>query len=797
MLISVNWLKKYVDVPVATKTLVKDLTMIGNNVEHCTAHGAMPPGLIIGRVLSAAKHPNADRLTLCVVQLGEDKKSEIVCGAPNVAAGQCVPVAVPGTTLPNGMKIKKSKIRGVVSNGMICSEIELGIGEDAAGIIVLDGEFEPGTPFEQAMPPADEVLEIEVTPNRPDLLSHIGIAREVSALYQTPLKLPFKEIPAHGEPDFEIEISDGEDCPRYVGRMIREVKVGPSPAWLVNALEAVELRSVNNIVDITNYVLMETGHPLHAFDFPKLKGGKIIVRRGEKGERIAALNGMEYDLNDNHLVIADEHDPVAVAGVIGGMPTSVTDETTDILLESACFEATLVRRTRKQLNLSTDASYRFERGADREACRAASDRVCELIQELAGGTPGEIVDAYPQRYVQQRIEITRSKTNRLLGIDVSLDEIIAFLDRLEFNSERLSGERAAVQAPTFRLDILQEADLIEEVGRMYGYNRIGTGWSFKTTAFAERDPFDRFLEEVSDHLCARGLTEVITSSFTDGREDAIWGWADDDPKRQRVRVSNPLNVNQGFMRATILHGMIEAVRRNMDQGLLHINIFEIGKIFSQPAGTAGLPQERLMLGIVKTAPDDTDFWNNLNKHTDLFDIKKEIEALADAFRVDIHGSLRYDFDQIRGEFVYQDDDETVIEGGIVPGSVSDKFDFDQPVWYATIDLEHFYRHRSSAKRYNQLPEYPVSKRDLSLVAGASVDYRQIEKALVRQGSGLLESLQVFDVYRGGNLLEGSTAYGVRLVFRSPDRTLTDKEIDGIIEKMISKLNRDLKVVLRS
>ncbi len=275
-----------------------------------------------------------------------------------------------------------------------------------------------------------------------------------------------------GTADFDIAIADGNDCPRYVGRMIRGVKVGPSPSWLVNALESMELRSVNNIVDISNYVLMETGHPLHAFDFPKLKGGKIIVRRGVKGESIDALNGLKYELNDSHLVIADEREPVAIAGVIGGMPASVTDNTTDILLESACFEPTLVRRTHKQLNLSTDASYRFERGADREACRVASDRVCELIQQIAGGTPGEVVDVYPQRHTPQRIEISRSNTNRLLGVDVSIDEIVAFLGRVEFKCERVSDDRVMVEAPTYRIDILQEADLIEEVGRMYGAERL-------------------------------------------------------------------------------------------------------------------------------------------------------------------------------------------------------------------------------------------------------------------------------------------------------------------------------------
>ncbi len=797
MLVSVNWLKKYVTIPVDTQKLTKDLTMIGDNVETCTAIGSVPPGIVIGHVLDVSKHPNADRLRLCRVNIGEGEPSEIVCGAPNVAAGQCVPVALPGIQLPNGVTIRKSKIRGIVSNGMICSEIELGLGQDAAGIIVLDGEYAPGTPFEEALPPPDEVFEVEVTPNRPDLLSIFGIAREVAALYRMPLEVPWKEVPAEKGFAFDLEVTDGRDCPRYVGRMIRGVKVGPSPAWLVSALESVGLHSINNVVDITNYVLMETGQPLHAFDFDKLRGGKIIVRRGERGERIAALNGEEYDLTENHLIIADGRGPVAIAGVIGGIESSVTEETKDVLLESACFEMKLVRRTRKSLGLSTEASYRFERGVDREMCRLASDRVCELLHQLAGGKAGEVIDVYEERYQPAAIDITRANNRRLLGVDMNVYEIVDSLERLGFRIIEFTDEKATVEPPAFRLDIGEEADLIEEVGRMYGYDRIGTGWSYRTTAFAKSDPFDRFTEKVADFLCARGLTEVVTSSFTDGSEAELWQWPDNDPRRGRVKILNPLNVLQGYLRTSLIPGMIEVIRRNMAQGLRRINIFEVGKTYSCAGGRKGLPEERLLLGLVLTNPDDTDFWYDMKKRTELFDIKKEIELLAQVFGVDIQNDFRYVFDKDQGEFVYKIEEEPIIEGGIVPGQVADKFDFDQPVWYASLDLNKLYRQRSSSKHFSALPEYPVSKRDLSLVAGGNVEFRQIEKALVNQSAGLLESLLLFDVYRGENIPEGKTAYGVRMLFRSKERTLTDEEIDGIIDKMISKLGRELNVVLRS
>ncbi len=797
MLVSTSWLRKYVQIPVDTGTLTEDLTMAGINVEHCTPSTIGSGGFVVGHVLEVAKHPGADLLSVCKVKIGPDEEREIVCGASNVAGGQFVPVALPGATLQDGTKIRKTRIRGVVSDGMICSERELGLGEEALGIMVLEGTYAPGTPLEKVLSTPGEVLEIEITPNRPDLLSHIGTAREIAALYELSLDLPAPRISERESSPVEIEVADAEDCPRYVGRIVRGVKVGPSPPWLSAALEAVGLHSVNNVVDVTNYVMMEMGQPTHAFDLNQIRGGKIIVRRGQPGERMDALNGETYELDEAHLVIADGRGAVAVAGVIGGVPSSVTEETTDVLIESACFHPTLVRRTRKSLGLSTEASYRFERGVDREVCRLASDRACELILEVAGGTAGGITDVYGERYVPRTVEIRRENTQRLLGVKISVNEITHLLERLHFRIVSLTKGAVAVEPPSYRLDIQEEADLIEEVARLYGYNRIGRGWTFRCTAYAERDPFERFTERVADHLCARGFTEVLTSSFTDGSEVELWSWPEGDPRRSPLRIRNPLNINHVCLRTSLIPGMMEVIRKNMDYGIRKMKIFQIGRIFLCPGGRKGLPEERVILGLVMTSPADIDFWNDLKGSTDLYDIKREIELISQTFDVAIGGAFRYDFDKETGRFTYSTKAATLINGGVVEGRIARRYEFTEPVWYASMDLSQIYRLRAPKKRLGEIPEFPASRRDLSLVAGEDVSFKQVEKALVSQGGGLLESLQIFDVYQGEQIPKGSIAYGVRLIFRSKERTLTDKEIDKIIDKMVSKLRREQGVVLRS
>ena len=806
MLISLSWLKKYVDIPVDTKKFVEDLTMLGLNVERSVTSGIEGDDVVIGRVVEVSTHPDADRLRVCRVQVGVGAQEtlEIVCGAANVASGQFVPVALIGAILPNGLKIKKSKIRGVVSNGMICSEIELGLGDDADGIIVLDGAHQPGTPAADVLGGADTLLDIEVTPNRPDQLSHIGVAREVSALYSTPVRYPYVEVgEGDGGNELSIRIDDPSDCFRYVGRVFRGVEVGPSPAWLVTALESVGEGSINSVVDVANYVMLETGQPLHAFDIGKLGGLEIGVRRARRGETLRALDDVDYKLEEHFLIITEGDRPVAIAGVIGGMDTGVTTETKDILIESAAFDPRVVRKTRRSMNINTEASYRFERGSDREGCRLAADRACELIRELAGGKAGELEDVYPSPFSPRSVEIRSSNTKRILGVELETSDIAGYLKRLHFEVQDAMATRVKVSVPSYRNDILEEMDLIEEVARMHGYDRIGKGWSFRTTTYAQMDPFDQFCDQVADHLTARGYTEMVTSSFTDGSEAELMGWRQSDPRNRLISIRNPLTSNQTFLRTSPLPGVLELIRKNIDYGVRDLAVYSIGRVFLPTAeeaagsGSSGLPDERVMLVIARTRPSGHDFWNNSKQTVDLFDIKAEIETLTLSQNIDIAGRLSYNFDDPGGRFAYTERSDTVIEGGIVPDRLAGKYELQQAVWYAIIDMARLLQLRAGRSRFKPLPEYPVSKRDLSLVTPPEVTFAQVEKSLVKHGGRLLESVRAFDVYSGSNLPVGSTAFGVRLLFRSAERTLRDSEIDKILEKVIQKLQGELGVRLRA
>lgn len=798
MIVSVSWLKKYVDIPVDTNTLISELTMLGLNVERSFTTGITSDDVVIGRVLEVVPHPNADRLCLCQVDVGSQDALGVVCGADNVAAGQFVPVAMVGASLANGLKIRKSKIRGEVSNGMICSQIELGLGEEADGIMVLEGEYTPGAPASQALGSADVILELEITPNRPDQLSHIGVAREISALYEKEVTYPYKEIgPGTGESgELAIDIDNKDDCFRYVGRVVRGVSVGPSPAWLKSALEGVGLNSVNNIVDVANYVMLETGQPLHAFDLAKV-GRTIGVRKARKGEKLKALDEVLYELEDHFLIITSDDEPTAIAGVIGGLESAVSETTTDILIESAAFDPRTVRKTRKSMNISTDASYRFERGSDRSVCLSASDRACELIMEIAGGTAGQVIDAFPSPYEPKNVVIRRSNTRRILGVDIEIDNIVKMLERLFFKTVETGEDTVTVQVPCHRLDIVEEADLIEEVARLHGYEHIGKGWGFRTTTFAQQEPFEWFVESVSDFLAARGFTEVLTSAFTDGREAEFMGWSESDPRKRRIAIKNPLTPNHRFLRTSLLPGALEVIRKNFDYGTRRIDLFGIGKVFLTSADKTGLPDERTMLVLARTRPSGKDFWKYSKETVDLFDIKQEIESIAASEGVDIAGKLDYDFERQTGRFTYSGREGVVIEGEIVSPELAARYDLDQAVWYALADMQLLFQLRAGKSRMAPIPEYPVSKRDLSLVTPKGVTFWEIEKSLVKHGGRLLESIRAFDVYEGGNVPSGSTAFGVRLLFRSADRTLTDGEVDKVLGKMVQKLQSELGVVLRS
>jgi phenylalanyl-tRNA synthetase beta chain len=787
-----------VDIAVDAATLAHDLTMHGIKVERLTATGLTERLVVVGHVLTAAPHPSADRLRVCTVDVGGAEPLEIVCGAPNVAAGQRVAVALVGARLPNGVKLRKSKIRGVASNGMICSEIELGLGDEKGGIMVLPPDTRIGVPLADVLGDADATLELEVTPNRPDQLGHVGVAREIAARYATALRAPQPPaFPPRSEDNVSVEIESPAECYRFTARVVRGVRVGPSPAWLRGALETVGVHSVNNVVDVTNYVMLESGQPLHAYDLERLPSPAMGVRRARRGERLEVLDGSTRELGPEHLVITAGDDVVGVAGVIGGMPTRITEETASLLIECAAFDARTVRATRRALNLSTDASYRFERGSDREACVSASDRALELILSVAGGEPGTLVDEFPTPRPAREVGLRRSTVGRLLGEGLTIETITTLLDRLDF--ERIAGDRDSitVRVPSFRADVVEEADLVEEVARMHGYENIGKGWKYRTTVPSAPDPFDRFLERAAAHLAARGHCEFITSAFTDGRELRWFEWADTDARSRPIALRNPLSANHLYLRTHLLPGVLDAVARNIAHGRRELNVFSIGRVYLRGEGESGLPDEPTHVVIVRTRPRGQSFWRHDGSPTDLFDIKAEVESLLAALRPAALEEWSYDFATSRGEFVYTGRGRTVIEGGVIPAAAAGSLGIEQPVWYAALDLSALFDVAGDKTTFRTFSEFPASRRDLSLVAPAGVSWAQMEKHVAKVGGRLLESLQVFDVFRGASVGAERTAYGVRLSFRSSAGTLTDSDVDAIVARIVGKLESELGVALRS
>jgi phenylalanyl-tRNA synthetase beta chain len=677
--------------------------------------------------------------------------------------------------------------------------VELGLGHESDGIMVLDPEAPVGRPLADVLGPSDAILELEITPNRPDQLSHVGVAREIAAIYGVDLRVPHANVRAGTGDDtaLRVAIEDPAQCFRFVARVIRGVNVGESPAWLKSAVESVGLRSINNIVDVTNYVMMELGQPMHAYDLNLLPVPEMGVRPARGGERLETLDGVTRELGPDHLVITAGDDVVGIAGVIGGMPTRVTGSTTDILLECAAFDPREVRRTRRALNLGTDASYRFERGSDRDICRVASDRATDLIAQVSGGVAGRLLDEYPSPWPARAVTVRRSTVKRLLGETIPTDRIEEILGRLAFT--RTGGDRdsVTVSVPSFRWDVLEEADLVEEVARLYGYENIGRAWKFRTTVPSQPDPFDRFVDRISGHMVARGHTELVVSSFSDGREAQWFDWAPDDRRAQPIAVRNPLTSNHTHMRTQLLRGTLDVVSHNIAHGRREMYVFATGAVFLRAGAENSLPEEPVHLVIARTRPEGASFWRASPAPADLFEIKAEVESLLGTHRAGVLGDLAYDFEATRGSFRYSDRRHVLVEGGVLPPAAADALDIDQPLWYAVIDLTALFETRDGPVSYRPFAVFPVSRRDLSLVAPTGVGWGQIEKHVAKVGGRLLESLQVFDVYQGAALGADRIAYGVRLSFRSAEGTLKDAEVDAIVARIVAKLEAELGVALRS
>ena len=794
MKITYNWLKEYVDFAWDWPELVDRLTMVGLEFEGAEDLGVHYEGVVIGRVNSCRPHENADRLTVCQVNVGTGVNT-IVCGAPNVAAGQTVAVALPGTTLPGGMQIKKAKIRGVASEGMLCAEDELGLGDNHDGIVVLDEGLPVGTPFASATGLGDVVINFEVTPNRPDCLGLLGIAREVHALTGNPLRFPSAQVPESGPAttaDVRIDIEAPDDCPRYVGRVVRGVEVGPSPQWLQHRLQAVGQRPINNIVDITNYVLLELGHPLHAFDLHALDQRRIIVRRARSGETLETLDGTQCQLDEEMLVIADGTRPQALAGVMGGVHSQVSEATADILLESAYFAPSRVRLARSRLGLFTEASTRFERGADWDAPVQAIDRAARLIAELAGGAVApNPLDVYPRPGQHRQIPLCIDRTNQLLATELDSAAIVQILERLGCQVE--SSRPLVVTAPSFRPDLTRPADLIEEVGRIYGFDRIEGRQEASGPWITRRDPEVTFRQVARQRLLGLGLDEVVSNTIVESRWLDLVGAAD-----RAACLANPPTETQDSLRTTLVPSLLDVACRNFNQRAAGVAIFELGKCFVAGVEKDARPEENwhlaaLWSGRVSASPYQADA-----READFFDLKGLLEALVGGGEGDLRFALA-DRPECRSGHA-----ACVSLGGQplgwlgqVSADLCASFDLERQVHIFEISFAALARYWHGREcSFSALPKFPPIERDVAVVVRADTATDELIATMRDSVPYLVESIEVFDFYQGDQIEEGhkSVAFAIRL--RDREQTLQDAQADAAISSMLKHLEARFGARLR-
>jgi len=791
----------YVDIPWPVEELADRLTMAGVLVEGLEPLAPRElASLVVGRVESIERHPAADSLFVCGVDVGGGVRT-VVTGATNLRVGDRVPVALPGSVLPGGRRIEAAEFRGVLSEGMLCSEKELQVGDDADGIWVLPADAKLGAPLLEALGLDDTVLHLEIYPNRPDCLSVIGVAREVAALTGGRLRLPSLHVDEEQEAAeaAAVEVAAPDLCPRYTARVMRRLAVAPSPAWLQQRLRVAGMRPINNVVDITNFVMWEWGQPLHAFDYDQLAGGRIVVRRARPGERLVTLDGVERELDSDMLVIADAERAVGVAGVMGGGNSEVTGATTSVLLESANFQAASVRRTARRLGMRTEASHRFEKGLDPNAAAAASLRAAQLMQELAGARVLRgLVDVYPQPVAPHTVVCRPERLRRLLGADISDDQIAAYLQSLELSVAR-EGERFVVTVPTFRQDIQQEADLAEEVARLYGYDRVPESWPGGTAQVGGQAAPLPLLDRVRDVLVAQGLLECITYSFVHPATADKLRWSADDPRRLAIPLRNPLSEDYAVMRTSLIGGLLETAARNRSRGVRSVHLFEVGAVY-QPKSLplTELPEERRRVGILMMGPLPRKQWGSHAGETTFFHLKGAVETLLAGLGVE--GAFAPSSDPSlhpgRQATVIVDGEAAGILGEVHP-AVADGYDLGETrVYVAELELSVLEKAQPGIPRYRQLPRFPAVERDIALLVPKAVPAERVAACIREAAGALLEELVLFDVYEGPQVAAGHRSLAYAMTLRAADRTLTDAEANAVVAAVEEALAQELDVRLR-
>lgn len=806
MKISHQWLKKFVDVRLRPQQLAERLSMLGLEIESYEELGAKFDGFVVGKVLEKRKHPNANKLVVCRVDVGEEEL-EIVCGAPNVDSGQRVVVAKVGATIPHNQHdpegkpfvLERATIRGIESNGMICSAYELGLGDDRNGILVLDPKARVGMPLSRYLGLTDVIYEIEITANRGDWLSHLGVAREVAAVVGKKARRPrvrLKESKTATRSVASVQVLDHQRCRRYSARVLRNVRVEPSPQWLQNLLTNLGVRPINNVVDVTNYVMLELGQPLHAFDYEKLAGRAIVVQRARDGEVFVTLDGKARTLTADMLMICDADRPVAIAGVMGGANSEITETTTTVLLESANFDPATIRRTARALGLSTDASQRFERGVDIEMTTMALDRAAQLLQEISGvEVLRGIIDRYPHPLRRKNINLRTERTNAILGTSLTTRQIASLLKRLEINPVRISRDSITVEVPSFRNDLVEEIDLIEEVARLFGYDNIET----KTTSivhFSTVPAKDDFRDLLRQYCVGAGFHEIIANSLQDRATASLSG-------ERIVEVLNPVSADMSALRASLIPGALHIIRNNQFKGTSALRLFEVGRVYSMKEGGSTerwedfLEQERLLLALA--GPIHTRSYGVEYRQADFFDLKGEVESLLAKFHLDKYRLISYDNDRALTTHNLLLEIEGSYAGflGEVKREILEKFEIEGEVFVGELLVDVLDKYRPRTTTYRPLPKYPSVLRDLAFVLDRGTPSGEVEQAIWEAGGVLLKEVTLFDVYVGQQIgpEKKSFAYGVR--FQAEDRTLTEQEVNDCMNRIIEHVRRKCGGMLRT
>jgi phenylalanyl-tRNA synthetase beta chain len=795
--IPLRWLREFVDSDAPAAELAERLTMAGIEA------GVLPPatpalaGVVVGEVLEVAPHPSGGSLRLCRVSTGRDR-FQVVCGAPNVRAGARAAFAPPGAELPGGRRIAVAAIRGVPSEGMLCSEAELALGEDAGGILLLEAAAPVGADLAGHLGLDDTVLEVEVTPNRPDCLAIAGIAREVAALTGARFRPPdvgVDEDATLGVAGWSVVVGDEELCPRYAARVVAGVTVAPSPAWLAQRLRAAGLRPINNVVDVTNYVLWELGHPLHAFDGDLLADRRVVVRRARSGETLVTLDGQGRTLTEAMLVIADADRAVAVAGVMGGANSEVHAGTRTVLLESACFKPASVRRTAKTLGLATEASYRFERGADIEGLRQALDRAASLIARLAGGRVARgVLDAYPRPRPRVTLSLRLARVRQVAGACPPPGVAAGILRGLGLGVEPAPGG-FQVSVPSFRRDIAIEDDLVEEIVRVWGYGEIPSAPPGRTAGLVRRPRHLAVEDVVRRTLAAAGCHEAISLALVDPALLPPLGLAPDDPRA--VRLRNPLAADRSVLRPTLLAGLLEALATNVRRQAADVRLFEIGRVF-ESRGPDAQPHEETRVAIAMTGLRGPRTWFGGRARVDVFDAKGAAEAVVEAL-----GRGEVTVDATEAPYLEEGRGAALLVGGMPVGVVGElhpavqrAFDLPAPAFVAELSLDRLEALPGRAIAYRTLGRHPGVSRDLAVVVARDVPAAEVGRALRAIPSPFLRRAELFDVYEGTQVGAGRRSLAYALLYQADDRTLTDGEVNAMHAEVIERLRADLGAEVR-